>query len=686
MSTTVAWRPAAGFRPDIEGLRAVAVLLVVASHVLGWPRGGYVGVDVFFVVSGFLITGLLLREHARSGRISLREFYARRVRRLLPAAVLVLAVSNVAASLAFAGERAGQTLRDALWSLGFLANVHFSAIGTDYFDQARPPSPVQHYWSLAVEEQFYLMWPLLLLGLLLLAGRRRRLLLLLVAGLSAASLAWSALHTSADATAAYFSTAARAWELGAGALAAVALHAGLLPRLTTRSGSVLAWTGLAAIGVAAVAYDARTPFPGYAAALPVAGAALVLFGGTASRRNHLLVNPVSSYLGRLSYSLYLWHWPVLVIATALLPAGPVLIVLTVALSLTLAALCHHLVEEPVRRSGWLSRPSPTGRRHASRRSARPAAVMATAVLLLGGWVLPAVALSSTPPPPVVTPAAEADTSLAAFTADVAASVAPASWPALEVPLEQISTAGAPEWVVDRCDNVSAGNAARCTYGSPLASKRAVLLGDSMAISYLPALRAELEPRGWTIAVLTRNQCPNPLLTLFRNRPSEPFVQCDDHKRWVAKQVAWIKPQLVIMSSAITLLDQQVSEPRGAERFTRWTAGTTAAIHAVSAPGRRVVVVGPPPRAGNLQSCVTRLSSPVDCSEPVSADWRGFRDAERAGAERAGAAYVDVEQWFCAAGRCPAVVGSTPVYTDGRHLTQAYARRIAPYLAASLRLP
>ncbi|MBC7374642.1 MAG: acyltransferase, partial [Frankiales bacterium] len=555
-------RPAADHRRDVEGLRAVAVLLVVASHVLGFPRGGYVGVDVFFVVSGFLITGLLLREHARSGRISLREFYARRVRRLLPAAVLVLAVTNVLASLVFAGERAGQTLRDALWSLGFLANVHFADIGTDYFDQARPPSPVQHYWSLAVEEQFYLVWPLLLLGLLLLAGRRRRTLLLLVAGLSTASLAWSVLLTSADATAAYFSTSARAWELGAGALLAIAQHCELLPRLAARTGSVLAWVGLAGIGAAALLYDARTPFPGVAAALPVAGAALVLLGGTTARRNHLLVNPVSGYLGRLSYSLYLWHWPVLILSTALLPTGPLLIVTALALSLVLAALCHHLVEEPVRRSGWLSKQQPAGRRHASRRPVRAAAVTATAALLLGGWVLPAVALSSTSPPPVAAPAAETDTGLADLTADVAASVAPTSWPALEVPLEQISGAGAPEWIVDRCDNVNAGNTARCTYGSPLAAKRAVLVGDSMAISYLPALRAELEPRGWKIAVLTRNQCPNPLLPLFRTRPSEPFVQCDLHKRFVQEQVARIRPQLVIMSSGITLLDQQVAEPQG----------------------------------------------------------------------------------------------------------------------------
>ena len=171
------------YRPDVQGLRAVAVLLVVAGHVWGVPAGGHVGVDVFFVLSGFLITGLLLREHERTGTVDLREFYARRVRRLLPAAALVLAVTNVASWLAFSGERAGQVLADSLWALG-LANVRFAALGTDYFDDTRPPSPVQHFWSLAVEEQYYLLWPCLLL--LLLALRRRRSVLATVLVLTAA--------------------------------------------------------------------------------------------------------------------------------------------------------------------------------------------------------------------------------------------------------------------------------------------------------------------------------------------------------------------------------------------------------------------------------------------------------------------------------------------------------------------
>ncbi len=667
------------YRPDIQGLRAVAVLLVVASHVGGSPAGGYVGVDVFFVISGFLITGLLLREHDRSGRISLREFYARRVRRLLPAGVLVLATTNLVAWLVFHGERAGQTLTDAAWALGFLANVRFAAIGTDYFDQARPPSPVQHYWSLAVEEQYYLVWPWLLLGVLLLLGSRRRLLVLPVLAVVTASLAWSVVHTASDPTGAYFSTPARAWELGVGALLAVALQHPLLPRLGRWTGAGLSWLGVGGIAAAALLVDEQTPFPGVAAALPVGAAALVLLGGTAGTRNPLLVNPVSEYVGRISYSLYLWHWPAVVLGATLLPDGPRRTPSVLAVSFALAIACHHLVEEPVRRSGWLSaRPART-RARVGRLSARTAvSVAAAAALLAGGWVLPAVALRSDPPPVAAAPAPPADDA-AQLTAQIEASLAPASWPALEVPLDRISRAAAPEWVVDRCDNVNTGNVTRCRYGSPSAPRTAALLGDSMAISWLPSLRAYLEPRGWQIQVLTRNQCPLPSIGFWRDQPSKPFTQCADHKDWAVQEVRELRPDLVLASNSITFLDHQSGEPQGAERFRRWRGGLATTLHALTAAAGRVVVLGPPPRAGNLQSCVTRISTPSDCTAELTGDWVDLRAAERAATQDVGAQYVDVEPLFCASGRCPAVVGATPVYTDGRHLTAAYARRLAPRL-------
>jgi len=661
-ATAPAHRPDVLHRPDVQGLRAVAVLLVVAAHVLGTPRGGYVGVDVFFVVSGFLITGLLLREHARTGRLDLREFFARRVRRLLPAAVLVLAATDLAAWLVFPGERAGQVLRDSVWGLG-LANVHFAAVGTDYFDAQRPASPVQHLWSLAVEEQFYLVWPLVLLALLAALGRRT---VLGVAALVAVSFAWSVLSTAATPTAAYFSTPARAWELGAGALLALVVRR-QVPR------PWLSRTGLALVGAAALAFDERTAFPGSAAALPVLGTVLVLLGGAPLR---LLVNPVSAYVGRLSYSLYLWHWPVVVLAAALLPAGAGRTAAVLGVAAVLSALSLHLVEDPVRRSGWLSRGTP------QRWSPRTAVALTAAVgVLVGGWVVPGLA-SRTPDRAAAAPAPAVVADLPAL---VASSVAPAAWPRLDLPLASISRSGAPEWLVDRCDNVNAGNVDRCRYGDLTAPRTAVVVGDSMATSWLPALRALLDPREWSLQVLTRNQCPLPRLGFWRERPAEPFTACDEHKDWAFAQVRELRPDLVLASGSTTMLDHQSGEPTGAARFSSWRTGTTRALQELVPYAGRVVVLSPPPRAGNLQSCVTRLSSPADCTTDVPADWLGLRSAERAAAVDAGAEHVDVEELFCAGGRCPAVVGSTPVYTDGRHLTAAYARRLAPQLGRLLAL-
>jgi peptidoglycan/LPS O-acetylase OafA/YrhL len=679
--------PAATFRPDVEGLRAVAVLLVVVSHVLGTPSGGYVGVDVFFVISGFLITGLLLRERDRRGRISLRDFYARRVRRLLPAAVLVLAVTNVAAYLLFAGERAGQALRDSLWALGFLANVRFASIGTDYFDDTRPASPVQHYWSLAVEEQFYVVWPLLLI-LALFVGRRRGAFAVLVL-VTAGSLAWSVSATASDATSAYFSTPARAWELGIGALIAFGARAGTIQRLPLRLAIALGWIGLGGIVTSAFLLTETTAFPGTAALLPVLSTAVVLIAGEAGAadRNRLLVNPVSGYLGRISYSLYLWHWPVLILSVAVLPETLHVLVPLVA-SLALASLCHHLVEEPVRHSSWLSRrPAP---RTLPKGSGRRAAVATTAAVALlgGGFVLPAVALhrESVPPPvaadrPAPTPLASADPE--ALQERIAASLEPEAWPPLDPPLDGLRFAGAPEWVEDRCDNVNEGNLDRCRYGPADAPRQAVLFGDSMATSWLPALREVLEPAGYSIQALTRNQCPAPDVMFYRERPEEPFTNCTIHKQWALEQVQQLQPELVLVSNSLSLVGQQVDEPSGEEQYDRWQSGMADTLAALDAAGGRVVLLGAPPRSGNLQSCVTRLSDPADCTEPVPDEWRAVSGAERAAARAVGAEYVDPEPWFCHDGRCPAVVGATPVYTDGRHLTAAYARRLAPYLAREL---
>lgn len=339
--------------------------MVVLNHA-GVPalQGGYVGVDVFFVVSGFLITGLLLKEAERGRRISLLGFYARRARRILPAATLVLAVTVVSSFVLIGGTSAARTAEDGQWAALFASNFRAISQGTDYWASDFPPSPLQHYWSLAIEEQFYLFWPASMVAVAAI-GRRvplRTRLTFLLAVTIAVSLAWSVYATTENASAAYFSPLTRTWELAAGAILAVLTPT--IMRLPVFLAAVTSVSGLIAIAAAALTLDEYTRFPGAAAILPVGGTVLVIIGGTITPKRGaevlLRCRPLQ-WLGKLSYSLYLWHWPVLVLAAASL--GTELAMTTklafVGVALALSVVTYKYVESPVRNSSWLKAPRPS---------------------------------------------------------------------------------------------------------------------------------------------------------------------------------------------------------------------------------------------------------------------------------------------------------------------------------------
>lgn len=350
------------FRPDIEGLRTIAVGLVLLFHAYGVPfTGGFVGVDVFFVISGFLITSLLLREKDKTGRISILGFYARRARRILPASALVV-ILTVVASYYFLGFVAGEGVAQAAkWTAVFAANIHFGLLGTDYLGSQLPPSPLQHMWSLGVEEQFYVVWPavFLLLVVVVRGTRHRHALAASLVIICAASLAWSVIQTSTLATWAYFSPLTRAWELGLGALVAVLAPELKRVKLTWLT-EVLAGVGLVGIITSALFLTNTTPFPGWAVAWPVISTALVIAAGCANEKTAtgrvLSVRPLQ-WVGTRSYSLYLWHWPLLIIAAQYLledlsfwQSTGLVIAAIVASDLT-----YRLIENPVRSSQLLSK-------------------------------------------------------------------------------------------------------------------------------------------------------------------------------------------------------------------------------------------------------------------------------------------------------------------------------------------
>jgi len=361
-------------RGDIEGLRAVAVLMVLLYHA-GAPflPGGFVGVDVFFVISGFLITTLLIRELARTGTISLRGFYARRFKRLLPAAAALLLFVTVATPLLLPRTRWASTAWDVVASSLYSINWRLASQSLDYLAQGEAPSPLQHFWSLAVEEQFYLVWPLLILlatwgvrgrfqeGRHQAAGgsgtaSTRQLTTAVLLGLSVVavpSLAWSIHLTGAEQGPAYFVTTTRMWELAIGG--GIAIGAAQFDRMPRRVAARMGWTGLAVVLGTGLILTTATPFPGAVALIPTLGTAAVIASGPAAGRSgpvRLLGSAPMRWVGGLSYSLYLWHWPLIVLATAwigrplTLPEG----LAVVTASFAPAWLSRRYVEEPVRRS------------------------------------------------------------------------------------------------------------------------------------------------------------------------------------------------------------------------------------------------------------------------------------------------------------------------------------------------
>ncbi len=694
-------------RSDVEGLRAVAVLAVVLHHA-GVPglSGGYVGVDVFFVLSGFLITGLLHRELQRSGRIALGSFYARRARRLLPAAVLVLLVTVLASAVLLPPLQARQVALDGVAAAVYAANYRFAVASTDYLSPETAPSPLQHYWSLGVEEQFYLAWPLLLV-LAVWAARRSRLLgrVLVVAGLAGlvvASFAASVVLTSLSQPWAFFSLPSRAWELGAGAI--VALASPRLGHLGRSAATALGWTGLVTVVFSVTQLSTDTTFPGFAALLPVAGTVAVVAAGCAKPATGpvrlLGIRPLQ-VIGGLSYSWYLWHWPVLLLAPATLTDSLAGRLGLVSLSGVLAAGTVRAVENPIRfPSGRLTRPGPALAGAGVLTAVAVAAAGATAAAVPspqgGARVAPTRALpgpvTSTPGPDtdasaVPAPAAPVDPVTAAtapVVAEVARSLTARDVPAnLRPPLARAHRDKA-EPFVDGCHvSYNGTRSGRCTYGNPDGATSVVLFGDSHATQWFPALEVIANARGWRLEVLAKTTCPPFELSLVSPVLKRRYRECEAWRADALERIRTERPAVVVLGAARHYEARHYQfDVFGPE----WVAGIERTVQQIRAAGAAAVVLGPTPKPPrDVPTCLSdHLTAMNDCATPsataVSATGAA---AERAAARASGAHYVDVPRLACTTTSCPPAVGDLLIYRDDNHLTTTYTTWLAPVLAAEI---
>jgi len=657
-------------RRDIQGLRAVAVGLVVAAHA-GVPglQGGFIGVDVFFVISGFLITGLLLSEGRRTDDVSLRHFYARRARRILPAATLVLVATLAVVSVTGSLARTQQSRTDALWSALFLSNVHFARSGADYFSTDLP-SAFQHYWSLAVEEQFYLLWPLLLA--LLVRRRAGRGLMLGVTGtLVLASIAWSLHVTEADPTGAYFSTPARGYELGGGALLAV-----LAPRIPRAAQWLLGLSGAILLGWAAATMDAGTAFPGWAAAIPVVATMALLAGRQGPVAAVLSWAPLR-WLGDISFSVYLWHWPFLVLGPGLLPddwgrADRVSLLLVLTLAASTAS--YLLVERPFQR-GF---PVVGGLRGLT-------LWPATVALVVGS----AVAATSHSEALVAQERHASDRWFAAHP-EAKAEPEPTDIPQAVAQAVTLARSGAPLPAVDlkehardvwRTDypcyaDFEATTTRLCTFGDDDADRLVVVYGDSHAGMWLPALDRIGEDEHFRVLPLVKSSCMP--FDVPQSLGYHDYKECTAFHGWALGQIADLHPDAIVV--AYRGLDQTRARA-GLTRGHTWQQGVATTIGQLTAVTPQIVVIGDiPQRALPAPECLsTPGADQATCLSPVSGEGVVANRFTIAGIAGTSARYVDPRALVCSAGVCPLVVGEDVVFYDDDHITASWSRAVAPAL-------
>ncbi|HEX8932838.1 MAG TPA: acyltransferase family protein, partial [Pseudonocardiaceae bacterium] len=671
----------------------------------------------------FLITGLLWQELATTGTVRLARFYGARARRLLPAGITVLAVAVVASAWWLPPLRARSGLVDALASAVYVGSYRFALRGTDYLAADGSASPFQHYWSLGVEEQFYLLWPALLIGAVWIArhahtlpgrgGTHRRVapgppvtpVLLAMLGVALVSLMVSLHWTYTAGPWAFFSLPSRAWELAIGGL--IALSAPLWRQLPSVLAALAGWAGLVLIVLACVRLGSSTAYPGVAALLPVLGTALVIAGGCALPHHGVdlaLSQRPLRQLGRYSYSWYLWHWPVLVFAPVVTGHAPGLGLraVAVALSAGLAVLTTHIVEDPIRFATCL--------RHCPARSllvggattaiglaATLLAFLAVPIPVGSGAPAHAPRLSTAAASP--TPSAQSDrritphldvlpSPLQELTAQVQAIVA-ASTDTEAVPSNL--TPSLADAAVDKALPFRDGclltwiaiRQGSCAYGDTTSATTVALIGDSHATQWFPTLEHIAQQRQWRLEAFTKTTCP-PLVDLPIHSPylGREYTECEQWRTRILERIQVERPALVILGMSRRYAQDFHFTTYGPQ----WLTGLTRTVAQIHATGATVLVLGPIPDP--LTSVPTCLSAHLDAASACAPDRTSALNATGITAEQAATAagggyYADLTSLFCTPSRCPVIAANNLVFRDDNHLTTSYAHWLAPVISAHI---
>ncbi|ROQ22299.1 peptidoglycan/LPS O-acetylase OafA/YrhL [Curtobacterium sp. PhB170] len=699
------------FRPDLEGLRGWAVIVVVLDHLWRVPLGGPLRPDLFFVLSGFLITRLLVLEMRRTGRIALTAYFLRRARRIVPVAVVVVVVTVGVAALIWYPPRAIAVGQDAVAALGFVTNWHEIVAGSSYLTDDTVSSPLLHFWSLAIEEQFYVVWPLVVGGALLVGRRWFRgdgtvFLTVVVSVLLVALCVASAVRTATDGDAAYFDTLARAWVFLPGALAAIAVDHVRIASRALRSGLVIG--GVLLVAGALLFVDPHTGYPWPKGWIVVGGTVLIVLIGTGddSVASRFLSFPPARWLGRISYSLYLWHLPVIVLVLAVTGRSVVAEWSVLVGSVVVGWVSYRCIERPIMTSARLSeyiRRSAAPRERSSRPLRDVSVVAVISCVLAGGTVAQYVAPSWLSTSDRIVAALGSDTA-AADTADalgersaaVAQAVRSHEWPqTASEQLARLSSADAAPAMLDGSCIVfvgaPVGSLDGCTLqpGTPAtgAVRHAVVIGDSTAASWTPGLLKALGPE-WRVTVLTATGCSAVGVDGWP-QSQQWRTGCDRARAAMLRLVDRTRPDVVVLGAASGPFADAAEHDATPlpEAGEAWRASADRVLARFVAAADDVVVLQAPPSLPDPRACASRVRSATDCVGPPpsagSPAWVADAALQDA-AETTGARFVRTTEWFCADGGCPAQVGGVVQRFDTVHLTEGGSQSVAPELRAALR--